>query len=111
MSGPIRIHLYRMKSGKVPFAEWLRGLKDAQTRNFIRNRVDRLCYGNPGSIRFVGNGVCEIKIFLGPGYRVYFYRISSGEYLLLSGGDKSTQRSDILQAQFYLEDYRRRRGK
>lgn len=80
------------------FSEWLRDLKDRQGRARIISRLDRLEDGNPGNSRSVGEGVVELKIDFGPGYRVYY--IQRGEVLivLLCGGDKSTQAKDIQRA-------------
>jgi len=80
------------------FAKWLIGLKDRQGRAKILARVDRLEDGNPGKTRSVGSGVVEMKIDFGPGYRVYYIQRGDVMIVLLCGGDKSTQASDIQQA-------------
>jgi putative addiction module killer protein len=74
------------------------GLKDRQGRAKILARVDRLEDGNPGKTRSVGSGVVEMKIDFGPGYRVYYIQRGDVMIVLLCGGDKSTQASDIQQA-------------
>lgn len=74
---------------------WLRRLRDVQARARINTRVRRLQSGNPGDVRPVGRGVSEMRIDYGPGYRVYFVRRGQALIVLLAGGDKSTQRSDI----------------
>ena len=80
------------------FKSWLTKLRDRSARIRIIKRIDRLALGNPGHWRSVGDGVIELKIDFGPGYRVYY--IVKGEFLiiLLCGGDKSTQQEDIQKA-------------
>ncbi len=74
---------------------WLRGLKDIQGRARIHSRINRLLEGNPGKYRALTGGVCELKIDAGPGYRVYYTERNQTLVILLCGGDKSTQDSDI----------------
>lgn len=80
------------------FRDWLDTLKDRAGRARILVRVDRLIHGNPGSHRNLGNGVCELKMDFGPGYRVYYTWRGSWLLLLLAGGDKSSQQKDIARA-------------
>src|SRR5580698_10508271 len=80
------------------FSEWLRDLKDRQGRARIVSRLDRLEDGNPGNSRSVGEGVVELKIDVGPGYRVYYIQRGEVLIILLCGGDKSTQAKDIQRA-------------
>ncbi len=77
------------------FAEWLDGLRDIQARARVQARVERLAIGNPGDIEPVGEGVSELRINHGPGYRVYFKQRGRELIILLAGGDKSTQAKDI----------------
>ena len=77
------------------YREWINALKDRAGRARIQVRVDRLIHGNPGQHRALTGGVSELKIDFGPGYRVYYTQRVSRLLLLLAGGDKSTQRSDI----------------
>ena len=77
------------------YREWINALKDRAGRARIQVRVDRLIHGNPGQHRALTGGVSELKIDFGPGYRVYYTQRGSRLLLLLAGGDKSTQRSDI----------------
>lgn len=77
------------------FSRWLRGLRDRLARVRIQARIDRLESGNPGDVRPVGEGVSELRINYGPGYRVYFVRKGSELIILLAGGDKSSQSKDI----------------
>ena len=77
------------------YSTWIDGLKDLSGRARILMRVDRLIHGNPGSHRNLTEGVAELKIDVGPGYRVYYSIRGSHLLLLLGGGDKSTQDKDI----------------
>jgi putative addiction module killer protein len=80
------------------YREWINSLKDRVGRARIQVRVDRLVHGNPGKYRDLTDGVSELKIDFGPGYRVYFTQRGTRLLLLLAGGDKSTQRKDIARA-------------
>jgi len=80
------------------FAAWLRGLRDSQARAKIAARVRRLAFGNPGDVKPVGDGVSELRVHHGAGYRVYFVQRGKMLILLLCGGDKSTQDKDIAAA-------------
>ena len=77
------------------FVRWLDGLRDVRARARVQARIERLAIGNPGDVRPVGEGVSELRIDYGPGYRVYFKRIGSEIVILLAGGDKCTQPDDI----------------
>lgn len=77
------------------FAAWLDGLRDIQGRARIQARIERLAAGNPGDVEPVGEGVSELRVNYGPGYRVYFMRRVQELIILLAGGDKSTQAKDI----------------
>ncbi|MEO7855265.1 MAG: type II toxin-antitoxin system RelE/ParE family toxin [Rubrivivax sp.] len=80
------------------YRDWIDGLKDLTGRARILMRVDRLIHGNPGDHRNLTNGVSELKIDFGPGYRVYYSRRANRILLLLVGGDKSSQEKDIAKA-------------
>jgi len=80
------------------FATWLAGLRDERARARILKRLDRAQAGNLGDVAPVGGGVSEMRIFYGPGYRVYFIQRGSELIVLLCGGDKSTQAADIEEA-------------
>ena len=80
------------------YREWLDALKDRAGRARILVRVDRLVHGNPGHHRELTDGVSELKIDFGPGYRVYYAQRGTSLLLLLAGGDKSTQQKDIAMA-------------
>lgn len=77
------------------YATWLDELKDIRARARIQVRIERLAAGNPGDVKPVGEGVSELRIDYGPGYRVYFTRQGRQVVILLAGGDKSTQVTDI----------------
>jgi putative addiction module killer protein len=80
------------------FSAWLSGLRDVRAKAKILARIDRLALGNPGDVAPVGNGVSEMRIHYGPGYRVYFVQRGKDFVVLLCGGDKSSQDSDIAAA-------------
>lgn len=80
------------------FATWLRELRDVRARARIVTRIRRLELGNPGDAKPVGDGVIELRIAYGPGYRVYFIRQGQEIVVLLCGGDKSSQSRDIATA-------------
>jgi putative addiction module killer protein len=80
------------------FDTWLSDLRDRAGKAKIVSRIQRLELGNPGNVRSVGEGVSEMKIDFGPGYRVYYKQIGKMIVLLLCGGDKSTQNTDIRRA-------------
>ena len=77
------------------FAKWIDGLHDIRARARILVRIERLATGNPGDVKPVGEGVSEIRIDYGPGYRVYFKKIGQKVVILLAGGDKKSQSKDI----------------
>ena len=77
------------------FARWLDDLRDLRARARVQVRIERLAAGNPGDVRPVGEGVSELRIDYGPGYRVYFRRHGREFIILLAGGDKSSQTKDI----------------
>lgn len=77
------------------YRDWILGLKDVTVRARIQVRVDRLAHGNPGQHRVLTGGVSELKIDVGPGYRVYYTERRGVLIVLLAGGDKSTQSRDI----------------
>ena len=77
------------------FTQWLDGLHDIRARARILVRIERLAGGNPGDVKAVGEGVSELRIDYGPGYRVYYKKQSRNVVILLAGGDKQTQAKDI----------------
>ena len=87
------------------YREWINALKDPTGRARIQVRVDRLVHGNPGQHRDLTDGVSELKIDVGPGYRVYYTQRGTGILLLLAGGDKSTQQQDIETAIYLARNF------
>ena len=77
------------------FANWLDSLRDVRARARVQVRIERLAAGNPGDVQPVGEGVSELRIDYGPGYRVYFKKIGSEVLILLAGGNKRSQDVDI----------------
>ena len=104
-ANPRELRSYQTPSGKVPFQDWLGNLRDSKGRALIRLRLDRLEYGNFGDCKSVGDGVFELRIKFGPGYRVYFAEDGSRIVLLLIAGDKRSQVKDIKTAKSYWREY------
>jgi putative addiction module killer protein len=77
------------------FKKWRVGLKDERVRTLIASRLDRLAFGLAGDVAPIGQGISELRIHMGPGYRVYFQKRGNTIIVLLCGGDKSTQVKDI----------------
>ena len=102
------IQFYLDRKGHAPFAEWLESLRNDQARYRIKARIDRMRFGNFGDWKRVGDGVYEHRVDVGPGYRLYFSLDQSENILLLCGGDKSSQASDIMKARYYWNDYKER---
>jgi putative addiction module killer protein len=104
----LEVREYQTAEGKTPLTEWLRGLRDGPTSDRIVARLDRLKAGLFGDWKSVGGGICELRIDLGPGYRVYYAQEGKTLILLFCGGDKSTQAKDIETAHAYWKDYKAR---
>lgn len=102
---PKQVIVYADQEGHEPFTEWLQALRDIQGRQRILVRIGRLEQGNYGDSAPVGDGVSELRLFFGPGYRVYFGEDGKTVVVLLCGGDKSTQKRDIAQAKVYWKEY------
>ena len=100
-TSPKLILIFRTNDGKRPFIDWIQSLKDQRAKQKIQLRLDRLSLGNLGQTNSVGEGVQELKIDYGPGYRVYFGMKSDVVVILLIGGDKSTQVDDIRKARAF----------
>ncbi len=88
------------------FRKWWTRLKDERARGLIFARLDRLAYGHVGDIKPVGDGISELRIHHGPGYRVYLQQRGSTLIVLLCGGDKSTQTKDIRTAKRLAEEWK-----
>jgi putative addiction module killer protein len=97
-------------SGKVVITEWLSKLKDVRAKSKILARLTRLIDGNFGDCKPIQDGVWEMRIDTGPGYRVYYAAIDQVRILLLCSGDKRKQPSDIQRAIEYWKDYKKREG-
>ena len=101
-SFPRKITYYKDPRGRSPFLEWLEKLSDRVGRAKIKIRMDRLERGNLGDCRSVGQGIYEIKIHEGPGYRVYFGFLDPKIIVIFCGGSKQTQKKDIEKAKQYM---------
>ncbi len=104
----IEIRRYVSRGGKDVFDDWLSELADARAQAKIATRINRLAAGNFGDCMPLRHGVCELRIDWGPGYRVYYAMVGKVCVLLLCGGDKRKQSSDIDRALEYLKDYKER---
>ena len=108
----IEVRRYVAPSGRDVIGDWLASLADLQARARIAARLDRLSLGNFGDCKALRDGISELRIDWGPGYRVYYAMVGKTCVLLLSGGDKRRQSSDIKRAIEYLKDFQERtRGK
>ncbi len=102
---PKTVLVYRDANGREPFTDWLYHLRDAKGRRAVLTRIGRLEQGLYGDCETVGDGVSELRIFLGPGYRVYFGEAGGRIVILLCGGDKASQSRDIKAAKQYWQEY------
>ena len=103
----IKIIIYTTCTGKKPFADW-RSKLDLKTRALVRTRIDRVSFGNLGDCKPIknGDGVWELRINYGPGYRIYFGKEKDAIVVLLVAGDKGSQSRDIVKAKRYWLDYK-----
>ena len=102
------VQTYLSPYGQDPYTQWLAALADRQARARVLVRVGRMAAGNFGDCKPVADGVWELRIDVGPGYRVYYGLAGQRLVLLLCGGDKRTQDSDIARAVGYWQDWQRR---
>ena len=109
LSQAVELHQYRTQTGQVPFRNWIEGLRSRTVVERIDVQLTRVRSGNLGDHRELGGGLCEMRLFFGPGYRIYFVRLGRSSVLLLAGGTKSTQRADIRKARAYHADYIQRK--
>jgi putative addiction module killer protein len=105
------VRYYITKSGKDVVDDWIAGLADDRTEARIFARIERLSSGNFGGHKPLGGGLFELRIDAGPGYRIYCAMIGRTCVLLLCGGDKRKQSSDIQRARGYFKDYLERTRK
>ena len=102
---PKSVIVYADEKGKEPFTDWLYGLRDIMGRKRILARIARLGQGNFGDCEPVGEGVSELRLFFGPGYRVYFGEDENSIVVLLCGGDKGSQNQDTRGAKACWKEY------
>lgn len=103
-----KVEDYLTEDGRIPFKEWLSALTDRQAKARVLTRVQRMAAGNLGDCKPLQDGVWELRIDHGPGYRVYYAQTGKKLLLLLIGGDKSKQQSDINKAVDYWKNWNRR---
>lgn len=101
-----QLTVYQDKNGWLPFDEWMESL-DPTERQKIRMKIGRLALGNFCNCKSLDDGVLEVKINCGPGYRVYFALVGSNGILILFAGTKRTQQRDIQKAKKFLNDYKK----
>lgn len=99
---------YLTENGEDPYQQWVERLRDLRARIAVLRRIDRAAQGNFGDHKSCRDGVCELRIDHGPGYRVYYFQHGELMIILLCGGDKSSQRKDIDKALEYKADFLRR---
>lgn len=104
----IELRRYQLEDESCPVTEWLRGLRDTRARAQIAVRLRRVSAGNFGDCKSVGEGVSELRIDIGSGYRVYYGKHGQTLVILLCGGDKGSQQTDIAHAKAYWADWKRR---
>jgi putative addiction module killer protein len=105
---PKQIVFYADKDGNEPFQVWIDNLRDKQGRRRIINRLFRVQQGNYGDVEPIGEGLSELRLFFGPGYRVYFGEDAGNIVVILCGGDKASQSRDIETAKDYWKEYKSR---
>ena len=103
------IVVYQTVEGIAPFEGWLRKLRDRLAKVHVMRRIQRAALGNFGDHKGLGDGLYELRINHGPGYRVYYTQDGDTIVLLLCAGDKRTQTADIQRAKEYIADYERRK--
>ena len=106
----ITIYRYQREDGREPFTEWLSQIQDKIAQARIRMRLNQLQAGNYGDCEPVGEGVLELRVHIGAGYRVYCARHGRSVVLLLCGGDKGSQKADIKLAKTLWVEWKRRQS-
>lgn len=104
----MEIRHYLTALGRDLFQTWLDGIRDMRARVAIQRRIDRLAAGNFGDHKFCRDGISELRVDVGAGYRVYYAKVGQAITLIVCGGDKRTQTADIDRAVKFWEDYQRR---
>lgn len=107
MSDQYELEIYSTLGGYEPFSDWLSSLKDQKAKRTILLRLQRLREGNLGDFKFF-DSLLELRIHIGPGYRVYCAKTENKLILLLGGGDKSSQEKDIRKCKLFLAEHQRR---
>lgn len=102
----IKLDYYKASNGKAPYTTWFNGLRDPRAKAIILLRLDRVKEGNYGDCDPVGEGVIELRIDYGPGYRIYCLPQGEALVILLCGGTKKGQQKDIQKAKDYAKKYR-----
>lgn len=105
---PLTIDFYQIPNGHEPFTRWFFSLRDTNIRRRIQARLIAIETGNLGDRKPVGEGVWELRLDFGPGYRVYYGEVDNTVVLILCGGDKSSQKRDIERAKNYWREYKER---
>ncbi len=107
MLEPKQVVFYADERGNEPFQNWLNKLRDQQSRRRILGRLLRFQHGHYGDVEPIGDGLLELRLFFGPGYRVYFGEDGESIVVILCGGDKDSQSRDIKNAKIYWKEYKR----
>ena len=102
------IRNYTTPDGREPFEEWLDSLRDKKVQAIVLERLNRVRLGNFGDCRHLEEGVYELRIHYGPGYRIYFGEFENVIVILLCGGTKRTQKRDIQRAKAYFQELKKR---
>ena len=109
VSEPRTLRIYSTQDGRRPFQDWIDSLTDYDGRSRVWARINRVRLGSLGDWKSVGEGVHEMRIDVGPGYRIYLGQDGKSLVILLCGGTKATQGADIANAKRYWQDYRSRK--
>ncbi len=100
------VKIYQDSIGKEPYTSWIQSLKDARTKARIQQRIRRLELGHFGDHKSLGQGIWELKLDFGPGFRIYYAEEASEIVILLCGGDKKSQERDIEKAKAFWKEYK-----
>lgn len=105
------LRIYITPNGKQPFSEWLGGIKDKVVEARIRRRLDRLGMGHYGDVKPISDGISELRLQFGPGYRIYFGEVDCKIVILLCAGSKGSQARDIQKAKDYWYEFTKRKNR